>query len=92
MGEKLYSQSEVNRIFSHISPKTLIFWVLSGLVEWSREHEDRRGIHREYSLKNLWQLGLAEELMNLNIPVKFVERMMARVNNKFLNLINAFNE
>lgn len=87
MGEKLYSQSEVNRIFSHISPKTLIFWVLSGLVEWSREHEDRRGIHREYSLKNLWQLGLAEELMNLNIPVKFVERMMARVNNKFLNKI-----
>jgi hypothetical protein len=82
VAEKLYSQSEANRIFKHLSPKTLIFWVLSGLVEWSGEHEDRRGIHRQYSLENLWQLGLAEELMSLNLPVKTVKVWMAHVSRK----------
>jgi DNA-binding transcriptional MerR regulator len=80
MKERLFTQGEVNKIFGHIPSRTIRFWVESGLVEWSGTHEDRRGVHREYSIKNLWQLGLAEELMSLNLAVKFAKILMQVVN------------
>jgi DNA-binding transcriptional MerR regulator len=87
MKKRLFTQGEVNKIFEHIPSRTTRFWGESGLVEWSGEHADRRGLHREYALENLWQLGLAEELMSLNLPVKHVERLMARVSGKLLSKI-----
>jgi DNA-binding transcriptional MerR regulator len=76
MGERLYTQGEVNGIYEHIPSRTLRFWVESGLVEWADEHEDRRGRHRQYSFDNLLQLGLVEELMSLNLTVKTVKNFM----------------
>lgn len=76
MGERLFTQGEVNKIFEHIPSRTLRFWVESGLVEWAGEHEDRRGRHRQYSFDNLLQLGLVEELMSLNLTVKKVKSYM----------------
>jgi DNA-binding transcriptional MerR regulator len=76
MAEQLYTQGDVNRIFGEIPSRTLRFWVESGLVEWAGEHEDRRGKHRQYSFINLVQLGLVEELMGLNMPVKIVKGIM----------------
>lgn len=69
MTARLYSQSEVNRIFAHIPSQTLFHWIRTGLVEWSDAHQDRRGKHRLYSLENLWRIGLVEELMSLNLPI-----------------------
>ena len=65
MKKQLFIQGEVNKILAHIPSRTTRFWVESGLVEWSGEHADRRGLHREYAIENLWQLGLVEELMAL---------------------------
>jgi hypothetical protein len=84
MSERSYSQSEVNRIFPHNSPKTLMSWALSGLVEWAGEHEDGRGIHREYELQHIRQLALVAEFMSLTTSVKLVKRWMNYVNSSML--------
>jgi DNA-binding transcriptional MerR regulator len=76
MRNRLFSQSEVNKIFSHISGRTLRFWMESELVRWDKAHEDRRGIHRQYALENLWQLGVVEELMDLNFTTALVKVFM----------------
>ncbi len=89
MIDRLFSQGEVNKIFEHIPSRTIRFWVESGLVEWSGEFEDRRGRHRQYSLENLWQLGLVEELMSYHLPVKNVKNWMEivskRIPSSFIN-------
>jgi len=85
MPESLYSQSEVNRIFAHIPARTHYRWVQLELVKWAKEHEDGRGVHRLYSLEHLWQIGLVEELMALNISKSGVQEAMKWVHsyNKF---------
>lgn len=64
---KLFTQKEVNKIFSHIPSKTLRWWGMKGLYGWAKETPDGRGIHREYDLGNLYQIGIVEELSSLNI-------------------------
>jgi len=64
----MFSQKEVNRIFSHIPVKTLRWWGQRGLYGWVNEFSDGRGIHREYELANLYQIGIVEELSSLNLP------------------------
>ena len=57
-----FSQSEVNKIFSHIPPRTLLSLATTGVIEWIDEIQDGRGIHRIYSLANLYQIALATQL------------------------------
>lgn len=57
-----FSQSEVNKIFSHIPPRTLLSLATAGVVEWVDEIQDGRGVHRIYSLANLYQIAVATQL------------------------------
>lgn len=79
-----FTQGEVNKIFCHLPSRTTRSWMESGLVEWSGEREDRRGILREYEIRNLWQLALVEKLMSLTTSVKQVKKWMNYVNAKML--------
>ena len=65
--KNLFTQKEVNRIFSHVPVKTLRWWGMKGFYGWVNETADRRGIHREFDLGNLYQIGIVEELSSLNI-------------------------
>ncbi|MBW1946876.1 MAG: hypothetical protein JRI33_02950, partial [Deltaproteobacteria bacterium] len=76
MDERIYTQGEVNRIFSHIPSRTLFHWAHSGLIDWVDQRRDGRGVHRLYTLENLWQIGLLEELLSLNLPAFYVESLM----------------
>ena len=72
----MYSQKEVNRIFGHIPVKTLRYWGKTGLYGWVNEISDGRGIHREYDLSNLYQIGIVEQLSSLNISSLMIKLTM----------------
>jgi hypothetical protein len=74
----LFSQKEVNKIFSHLPTKTLRWWAIRDLYGWANEVSDGRGIHREYALGHLYQIGIVEELSSLNIPVGTINRIMRK--------------
>jgi hypothetical protein len=57
-----FSQSEVNKIFSHIPTRTLLSLATTGVIEWIDETQDGRGIHRIYNLANLYQIAVATQL------------------------------
>jgi hypothetical protein len=65
---KKYTQSEVSQIFQDVPNKTLIYWARQELVEWVDEVEDGRGIHRKYSLFNLYQIAIVRELAGISLP------------------------
>lgn len=75
---KLFTQKEVNKIFSHIPSKTLRWWGMRDLYGWADQINDGRGIHRLYELGNLYQIGIAEELSSLNIPVEVINKIMRK--------------
>lgn len=74
----MYTQRQVNKIFAHIPSKTLRWWGLQGLYGWVNETSDGRGIHREYELANLYQIGLVEHLADLNIPSGVIKSIMLK--------------
>jgi hypothetical protein len=76
--EKLFTQKEVNKIFSHVPSKTLRWWGMRELYGWADQVNDGRGIHRLYELDNLYQIGIVEELSSLNIPVEFINKIMRK--------------
>lgn len=76
MSERHYRQAEVHKIFSHIPTRTLKSWVELGLVGWTDERQDGRGIHRIYGLENLREFAIVNELSGLNFPVRFIKGIM----------------
>ncbi len=78
IAKKLFTQKEVNKIFSHIPSKTLRWWGMRDLYGWANQINDGRGIHREYELGHLYQIGIVEELSSLNIPVDAINRIMRK--------------
>ena len=75
---KLFTQKEVNKIFSNIPSKTLRWWGMRELYGWADQVNDGRGIHRLYELGNLYQIGIVEELSSLNIPVEVINKIMRK--------------
>ncbi|MGD0488853.1 MAG: hypothetical protein ABSB94_16885 [Syntrophorhabdales bacterium] len=73
---RLYKQGEVQKIFPDVPGKTLIYWAREGLVEWDAKTKDARGIHREYSLWNLYQIGILRELTAVGLPYAIVRLVM----------------
>jgi hypothetical protein len=73
---KLFTQKEVNKIFGHIPSKTTRWWGMKGLYGWANETHDGRGVHREYDLGNLYQIGIVEELSELNIQTLHLQVFM----------------
>jgi hypothetical protein len=78
IAKKLFTQKEVNKIFSHIPSKTLRWWGTRDLYGWANEINDGRGVHREYGLGHLFQIGIVEELSSLNIPVGAINKIMRK--------------
>ncbi|MFP3868624.1 MAG: hypothetical protein ACLFUU_10780 [Desulfobacteraceae bacterium] len=76
MTERLYSQSEFNKIFKHISPKTLMHWIFTGVIGWKSETYDGRGRHREFNIENLYNCGLVEELTTIGFPLEIIKAGM----------------
>lgn len=76
--KKVFTQKEVNRLFGRISAKTLRWWGIMQLYGWTYEFADGRGIHRQYELANLYQIGLVEQLSDLNIPIPVIRDTMAQ--------------
>jgi len=74
----LFTQKDVNKIFSHIPSKTLRWWGMRDLYGWADQVNDGRGIHRLYELGNLYQIGIVEELSSLNIPVEVINKIMRK--------------
>ena len=75
---EVFGQKEVNRLFRRISAKTLRHWGQMQLYGWTYEFEDRRGVHRQYERANLYQIGLVEQLSDLNIPIPVIREIMAQ--------------
>jgi len=73
-----YSQKKVNEYFSRISAKTLRHWGQMQLYGWTYEFEDGRGVHRQYERANLYQIGLVEQLSDLNVPIPVIRKIMAQ--------------
>lgn len=76
--DKLFNQKEVNKIFHHIPAKTLRWWAIRGLYGWADQVNDGRGIHREYGIGHLYQIGIVEELSSLNIPVETINKIIRK--------------
>lgn len=76
--KKVFTQKEVNRLFDRISAKTLRYWGIMQLYGWTYEFADGRGIHRQYELANIYQIGLVEQLSDLNIPIPVIRDTMAK--------------
>ena len=75
MPEKLFSQREVNNIFSHVPSRTLRWWALMKLYDISAKAHDGRGVHRQYHLENLYQIGIVEVLTSLNFQASQIEEI-----------------
>lgn len=71
--KSLYSQGDLKRIFSHIPANTLLFWAKEGLLTWTDETRDARGIHRKYSFNDLVRVGFVEELLSLGYPNRMID-------------------
>jgi len=76
--KKIFTQKEVNKLFDHIPAKTLRWWGIMQLYGWTYEFSDGRGIHRNYELANLYQIGLVEQLAGLNVPIPIIRDTMAQ--------------
>ena len=76
--DRIFSQGKVGRINPDVSRKTLFVWGKYGLFEWAAERRDARGVQREYSLWNLYQIGIVRELAVLNIPLENIRIIMDR--------------
>jgi DNA-binding transcriptional MerR regulator len=74
--QRLYSQNEVNRIFSHVNNRTLLVWAERGLVETAAENVDGRGRNRLYSRANLLQIALVERMTALNFNFENIKKIM----------------
>ena len=77
MGNRVFNQREVNQIFNHVPVKTLRWWALQGLYSWESEVADKRGVSREYGIKNLFQIGIVENLSSLDVRLDVIRRIMA---------------
>ncbi|MGA9753904.1 MAG: hypothetical protein WBV23_02040, partial [Desulfobaccales bacterium] len=53
-------------------------WGIMQLYGWIYEFTDGRGIHRQYELANLYQIGLVEQLSDLNISIPVIRETMAQ--------------
>lgn len=76
--DRIFNQGEVGRINPDVSRKTLFVWGKYGLFEWTAERRDARGVQREYSLWNLYQIAIVRELAALNIPLENIRIIMDR--------------
>ena len=83
MNELPYSQGKVNRIFADVPKRTIHYWAQLGLLEWAGERQDRRGTHRHYTLENLWQIGLMEELALLGTHITGARNTMKWLSSKY---------
>jgi len=76
--QEVFNQKEVNEYFNRISAKTLRHWGQMQLYGWTYEFEDGRGVHRQYERANLYQIGLVEQLSDLNVPIPVIRNIMAQ--------------
>ena len=76
--KSIFTQKEVNKLFGHVPAKTLRWWGIMQLYGWTYEFADRRGINRKYERANLYQIGLVEQLANLNISIPVIRDIMAQ--------------
>lgn len=81
---KTFKQRDLKKIFPDIPGKTLIYWAREGLVEWASETNDARGIHREYSLWNLYQIAIVRELAELGVNFHIIREAMDLLFKDFL--------
>jgi hypothetical protein len=72
---KLYTKNEVNSVFPHIHSRTSRSWVEGGLVGWADEKMDGRGVHRLFSIGNLYQIAIVAELTAL-LPLETIRNLM----------------
>lgn len=71
-----FYQKDVNKVFSHIPPRTLLSLATSGVIEWIDERQDGRGVHRIYSLANLYQIAVATQLSLVGFSYDSVKRLV----------------
>jgi len=71
-----YKQKDIQKIFPDVPGKTLIYWARIGLIEWDSETRNARGVHREYSLWNLFQIAIVRELTDLGITYDLIRWAM----------------
>ena len=73
---RTYSQSEVNKIFSHIPPRTIRSWALILPLDKDLIKTTRLGKHRRYTLANLYLLALIDELSSWGFPLDYIRAVM----------------
>ena len=71
-----FSRSDLNKIFSDTSSRTLRSWIDAGMVEWAGEARDGRGVHRLFEDWNLYQIGIVIRLASLHFPLSFIKTLM----------------
>lgn len=77
--ERLFTQAEVNRIFSHVPRSTLRTWGLQELHPWAMERNDERGRGRYYKRDNIYQLGIVENISKLDIATDLIRKIISDV-------------
>ncbi|MBU4357124.1 MAG: hypothetical protein KJ822_17560 [Proteobacteria bacterium] len=84
--ERLYTQGEVSKIFAHIPGNTLLYWARQDLVPCHDEKKDGRGVHRLYSIDNLYVLGVVEKLLAWRIKPHIVQSLVDNIMDSNLTL------
>jgi DNA-binding transcriptional MerR regulator len=92
MQNKLFSQSDLAKIFADVKPKTLFSWLDRGLYEWAAEESDARGKNRSYTLENVVQVGIVKELAGLNLPLSLVKAVMDQFFHKVRKALPLYTE
>lgn len=97
--KKFFTQREVNAIFSHISPRTLLALAKEQIVESEILSRDQRGVHRKFSLAHLYQIALVTDLASSGLRYTdirdiivdpYLKGVDAEGTPKILNLLNYY--
>lgn len=79
MDNRRFNQGELNKVFAHISPRTLLSWAKLGILPWADEVVNGRGKIRLYDMENLYQVGLIEELSSVNAPLELIKVVLSKL-------------
>lgn len=86
---RLFRYSDVSRVFPDIPARTLRYWTEAGLLN-PEQKADGPGTRRQYSTRNMVEIGLISELVSYGMPHLFITGIMMALSKENLNESDGF--
>jgi len=71
-----YTHKEVLRVFPKVNGRTLISWSERGLIHPEHGDASGPGTRRQYSFKNLIEIGIIKEMESYSLPFRTIRRVL----------------